>query len=75
MFSAAFFLFFLGGLIMREPSRLFNFQMPYEMYKKLERLKGNHDRSIAEIVRYAIGLLFKETEAEKSLEDKNYGGN
>ncbi|ODS34506.1 MAG: hypothetical protein SCARUB_00382 [Candidatus Scalindua rubra] len=42
---------------MREPSRFFNFQMPYKKYAELEAISKQNDCSIAEIVRQAINLL------------------
>ncbi|GAX59895.1 transcriptional regulator [Candidatus Scalindua japonica] len=42
---------------MKEPSRFFNFQMPYKKYEKLEAISKQNDCSIAEIVRQAINLL------------------
>jgi len=43
---------------MKEPSRFFNFQMPYKRYAELEAISKQHNCSIAEIVRQAITLFF-----------------
>jgi len=42
---------------MKEPSRFFNFQMPYTKYEELEVISRQNDCSVAEIVRQAINQL------------------
>ncbi len=39
---------------MKEPQKLFNFQMPYRTYKELRNLGYEYNCSVAEIVREAV---------------------
>ncbi len=57
---------FLWKIIMKEPSRFFNFQMPYKIYEQLQILSNRNDCSVAEIVRQAIGLLLDKINANKT---------
>jgi predicted DNA-binding protein len=50
---------------MKEPSRFFNFQMPYKIYEQLQILSIRNDCSVAEIVRQAINLLLNKLNTNK----------
>ncbi len=44
---------------MKEPTHLFNFQMPYKKYEELRSLSDRNDCSVAEIVRTGVDLVIE----------------
>jgi hypothetical protein len=57
---------FYWRIIMKEPCRFFNFQIPYKIYEQLQILSNRNDCSVAEIVRQAINLLLDKLNTNKT---------
>ena len=55
---------------MKEPSRFFNFQMPYEKYEQLETISRQNDCSIAEIVRAGVDKVISEYNTDRKLQQR-----
>ncbi|MHC4269782.1 MAG: ribbon-helix-helix domain-containing protein [Planctomycetota bacterium] len=51
---------------MKQGHRFFNLLLPFKTYEKLKLLSVETDKSVAEIVRQAIGLLLDKIDTNKT---------
>ncbi len=53
-------LFLLGVKVMQEPTKFFNFQLPYRTFKELKDISKRNDCPIAEVVRSGVDKVITE---------------
>jgi predicted DNA-binding protein len=61
---------FFKEIGMKQAHRFYNLLLPFKTYEELKRLSVETDKSVAEIVRQAIGLLLDKVDTTKGRNTK-----